>query len=340
MVAKIGGGGISTRGIDAQALAELEELKEQLAKGVTGQAESEVTTPARSGVRGDRQGAMARISGGIAGGILGQKLASASVQATRGVSADDAQLDKQLTAQLQKLGYLPPPPAKIDAAALDAATRKAIEDALKTLDRLPPGGELPNDMEALLALVESKLQRQNARANGGGGARPGAPTQRPASLPPASTYASRGPAPNQAALQQSALRSIETAKPPPPPGSINARVAEAARNYMGTSTAAGPDGGNLACAWSVNNILANAGIKKVGSNTNYVPSVEQDLQNGRGTAIDAKDAQPGDIVIWPHGHHIGIAMGNGQVADNSSSRASFTNLRDLPAGARVYRLNS
>jgi cell wall-associated NlpC family hydrolase len=109
---------------------------------------------------------------------------------------------------------------------------------------------------------------------------------------------------------------------------------------MGTSTAAGPDGGNLACAWSVNNILANAGIQKVGSNTNYVPSVEQALQGGRGTKIDAADAGPGDIVIWPNGHHIGIAMGNNQVANNSSSRASFSNMQALPPGCRVYRLNS
>jgi hypothetical protein len=31
---------------------------------------------------------------------------------------------------------------------------------------------------------------------------------------------------------------------------------------------------------------------------------------------------------------------DGKVANNSSSKARFSNLTDLPAGARVWRLNS
>ncbi len=127
----------------------------------------------------------------------------------------------------------------------------------------------------------------------------------------------------------------------PVAGSVNERVAQATRNYMGTSTRSGPDGGNLACAWSVNNILAKAGLNKVGANTNGVTSVETALKGGRGTRIDASQAQPGDIVIWPRPRsHIGIYMGNGKVANNSSSKASFTNMSSLPAGSHVYRLNS
>src|SRR5688572_4740799 len=112
---------------------------------------------------------------------------------------------------------------------------------------------------------------------------------------------------------------------------------------MGMNTSAGPDGGNLACAWSVNKILAesNPPVKPLGANPNYVPSVEDALtKGGRGVKIDADQARPGDIVIWPNGHHIGIATGNNQVANNSSSRASFSNLQALPPGCRVYRLDA
>ena len=129
--------------------------------------------------------------------------------------------------------------------------------------------------------------------------------------------------------------------PAPAAGSINERVAQATRNYMNTSTRSGPDGGNLACAWAVNNILRDAGLQKVGANTNGVASVETALRNGRGTPVTAAQARPGDIVIWPAPRsHIGIMSDNGRVANNSSSRASFSNMTTLPAGARVYRLNS
>lgn len=234
-------------------------------------------------------------------------------------------------------GALPasPPPTK---AQIEKAAAQFVEN---NLDRAGMDG----DVDAMFAMIEALVNSQNSRGNrseSNYSNRPGA-ANRPSSLPSSSSPAysrNSGPAPNAGALQNQAAQNIQTARPPPEPGSINARVAEATRQYMGTSTRAGPDGGNLACAWSVNNILANAGLQKVGSNTNYVPSVEQALRGGRGTPIDASEARPGDIVIWPHGHHIGIAMGNGQVADNSSSRAAFVNMRALPEGARVYRLNS
>ena len=329
---KIGGGVPKGVQLDPNSLEELEELKQQMATqaaaGIGPQVEG---APQPGGLRapsgkGDRKGAQARLSQGAVRSETVQP-----TQAARGLS-NDVEL-QQLTEQLQKMGYLPKPPAKVDQKMLEEAVKKAIGENIDN-----PNPDM--DVEQLFAMIEAMLQKENGRRNGGGGARPGAPTQRPGSLPPASNYANRGPAPNQAALQQSAAQSVATAKPPPEPGSLQARVAEATQRYMGTSTAAGPDGGNLACAWSVNNILSNAGLQKVGSNPNYVPSVEQALQGGRGTAIEARDARPGDIVIWPNGHHIGIAMGNGQVANNSSSRASFSNMQSIPAGARVYRLNS
>jgi cell wall-associated NlpC family hydrolase len=305
----------------AKAVEELMKLKaEMAAKAAKGGVDSGAGTPNVANARApaDRAGAMATLEARPVG------------------DAPADTLDSQITDKLRDMGYLPKPPEKVTKEQVDAATQKFIVDNLDNEN-------ISGDIELLIGLLEAKMQKQNARANGGGGGMRGArPPEggRPSGLPAASNYANRGPAPNAGALQNQAAQNIANAKPPPEPGSIQARVAQAAQQYMGTSTAAGPDGGNLACAWSVNNILANAGIAKVGSNTNYVPSVEQALQGGRGTKIDPADAGPGDIVIWPNGHHIGIAMGNNQVANNSSSRASFSNMQALPPGCRVYRLNS
>lgn len=113
--------------------------------------------------------------------------------------------------------------------------------------------------------------------------------------------------------------------PAPAPDEIPAAIAAASEAYRGTSTAAGPDGGNLACAWAVNNILANAGLSKIGSNTNYVPSVESALQSGRGQQISQSEAVAGDIVISGPQSHIGICVNDGctRVLSNSSSRAAY-----------------
>lgn len=325
----IGGiGGTPSIGADGgEALQELLKLKEEMearaAKASTANGTNVANQTVNARPTGDRQGAMARME------------STQVPNAPAPAEATVAQLDTQITEQLQNMGYLPKPPAKISKEQLDQATRKFITDNLDNEN-------ISGDIELLLSMLESKFRQQNARANQGGGMRGSRPPEggRPSGMPPSSTYANRGPAPNSAALQNQAAQNIATAQPPPAPGSLQARVADATRQYMGRSTAAGPDGGNLACAWSVNNILSNAGLQKVGSNPNYVPSVEQALRGGRGTPIESKDASPGDIVIWPNGHHIGIAMGNGQVANNSSSRASFSNMQAIPPGARVYRLNS
>jgi cell wall-associated NlpC family hydrolase len=92
------------------------------------------------------------------------------------------------------------------------------------------------------------------------------------------------------------------------------------------SSASGPTNGREACAWAVNRVLSNAGIRPLGDNPNYVPSVESALQNGRGQQVSAAQAQAGDIVIAKDQRHIGICMNNGcsQVRSNSSSAATFS----------------
>ena len=132
-------------------------------------------------------------------------------------------------------------------------------------------------------------------------------------------------------------------------GDLNQRIFQSMGEMGRFDSSSGPDGGNLACAWAVNRVLANAGIQPVGANTNYVPSVEADLQAGRGTQISQSQAAPGDIVIASTAGHIGICMNQGctQVRSNSSSRARFTWDSDINfagvygAGqSRIYRLKN
>ncbi|MEO0769054.1 MAG: hypothetical protein AAFY72_06415 [Cyanobacteria bacterium J06649_4] len=132
-----------------------------------------------------------------------------------------------------------------------------------------------------------------------------------------------------------------------PAGETNQSIYRALGSMGGFDTSMGPDGGNLACAWAVNRVLANAGIQPLGSNPNYVPSVEADLQNGRGAQISQGEAQAGDIVIAEGQAHIGLCLNEGctQVRSNSSSRARFDWTSDFDfngfyggGSSRVYRI--
>ncbi|MEL7358230.1 MAG: hypothetical protein AAFN40_16905 [Cyanobacteria bacterium J06560_6] len=132
-----------------------------------------------------------------------------------------------------------------------------------------------------------------------------------------------------------------------PAGEINQSIYQAMGNLGGFDSSMGPDRGNLACAWAVNRVLANAGVQSLGSNPNYVPSVEADLQNGRGNQVASSQAQAGDIVIEGGQAHIGICLNEGctQVRSNSSSRAQFnwdsdSNFNGFYGGgqSRIYRL--
>ncbi|MEN8446355.1 MAG: hypothetical protein ABG776_15245, partial [Cyanobacteria bacterium J06555_13] len=132
-----------------------------------------------------------------------------------------------------------------------------------------------------------------------------------------------------------------------PAGTTNQSIYQSMGSMGGFDTSMGPDGGNLACAWAVNRVLADAGVQPLGSNTNYVPSVEADLQNGRGTQVSPSEAQAGDIVIEGSQAHIGLCLNEGctQVRSNSSSRARFVwdsdvNFNGFYGGgnSRVYRI--
>jgi predicted chitinase len=95
----------------------------------------------------------------------------------------------------------------------------------------------------------------------------------------------------------------------------------------GASTAEGPGGGNVACAWAVNKFcIVPSGLKPLGSNPDYVPSLEDELKGGRGKLVSRAEAIPGDIWIAPDQGHVGICVDKGcaTVLSNSSSKASFT----------------
>jgi len=123
-------------------------------------------------------------------------------------------------------------------------------------------------------------------------------------------------------------------------------IADAAAAYRGTSTAGGPGNGTVACAWAVNNVLANAGIAPIDSTS--VQSMENALEAGRGTQVDPSQAVPGDIVIQANDGHVGICLNNGctQVLSNSSSHASFSWVSDTSFSpsysggpGRIYSIN-
>jgi len=123
---------------------------------------------------------------------------------------------------------------------------------------------------------------------------------------------------------------------PPPSGQINQRVMQAVSKMgsFSSKNAPGTDGGRLACAWAVNQVMGQAGIRPLGDNPLYVPSVEAALRSGRGQAVNTSQAQAGDIVIAPNQEHIGICMNAGcsQVRSNSTSNSSFTWNSDLNFG--------
>jgi hypothetical protein len=122
-----------------------------------------------------------------------------------------------------------------------------------------------------------------------------------------------------------------------------AGIAAAAASYTGASTSAGPDGGNLACAWAVNNVLQSDGITPIDGNS--VPAMETALENGRGTLVDQSQAQAGDIVIEGNDGHVGICQNTGctSVISNSSSNATFTWVSNVNFNSsytsRIYQVN-
>lgn len=110
-------------------------------------------------------------------------------------------------------------------------------------------------------------------------------------------------------------------------GDIGGKIFQAAGASRGKSTASGPGGGNVACAYAVNNFcVIPAGIPAIGSNPDFCPSMVEALQGGRGQKVTREQALPGDIWFAFDQHHVGIVMDKGAktILSNSSSKAAFS----------------
>ncbi|NJP10836.1 MAG: hypothetical protein HC866_16300 [Leptolyngbyaceae cyanobacterium RU_5_1] len=129
-------------------------------------------------------------------------------------------------------------------------------------------------------------------------------------------------------------------------GELNPKILTAAQSLRGMCTTDGPDGGNNACAWSINQVLAKAGIAPLGDNPNYVPSLVEALQGDRGQQVSRSAAKAGDLVVANGEAHIGIGMDEGchTVLSNSSSRGAFQWESDIDfdgyygGSSTIYRL--
>ena len=131
---------------------------------------------------------------------------------------------------------------------------------------------------------------------------------------------------------------------------MGVRIAAATQQYMNTDTSSGPDGGNKACAWAVNNILRESGIAPVDGAS--VAEMQAELRSGRGTLVgtdsNLANTQQGDIVVWKTStmSHVGICENDGcsRVASNSSANARFTNITSASFNGRstanIYRVNN
>ncbi|MEM7759569.1 MAG: hypothetical protein AAF298_15800 [Cyanobacteria bacterium P01_A01_bin.40] len=87
--------------------------------------------------------------------------------------------------------------------------------------------------------------------------------------------------------------------------------------------------GKLACMWSVNQVLKDAGLNTLGNDTLLVLEARDELLQGRGLLVSQLEAKPGDLVIIDAGswqQHIGICLNHSctQVKSNSSYQASFS----------------
>lgn len=136
-----------------------------------------------------------------------------------------------------------------------------------------------------------------------------------------------------------------------PDSSINQRIMNSMQQLGSFLTGTGysppeTDNGKNACAWAVNQVLAKAGIQKLGGNTLAVNGIEAALQGGRGEQVtNREEAKAGDIALIP-GKHIGICLNNGcsQIKSNSSSKARFSWISDAYFSpsygqpTRVYRV--
>lgn len=114
---------------------------------------------------------------------------------------------------------------------------------------------------------------------------------------------------------------------------MTAALLKAADNHKKQSTAKGPGGGNVACAYLVSMILRASSLVPTDWNENVAETLTKRLGSELGWsklpatgkassgAIKASAMKPGDVVFWSPNEHVGIYLGNGMALSNSSSAA-------------------
>lgn len=153
---------------------------------------------------------------------------------------------------------------------------------------------------------------------------------------------------NKAAPESGAVSGGAPGSPPATDAEVNAKMFATAQAFVGhdTSNVPGTDGGNLACAWAVNEVTRLALGKPIssvgGQNGLSTDGIFDALKAHHTKLASAAAAQPGTIIIAPteganHGHVgiVGAAAGGNVLVYSNKSRpgvfaqnftvASFTN---------------
>lgn len=142
-----------------------------------------------------------------------------------------------------------------------------------------------------------------------------------------------------------------TRGPQPTARPVGDRVATAALAAFNRSSRHGPDGGNLACAFMVNEILWQTLGKTYGADPTTVADVRADMLRQGGQVVPVYQARPGDIAfsLSPAAlagqgggtAHMGIVVRRNPweppiILSNSSSRRAWNNVDSLAGFARRH----
>ena len=158
---------------------------------------------------------------------------------------------------------------------------------------------------------------------------------------------------NKAVPEQVASDAGSSGNLPQPGDDISAKVFQKATGFVNHDTSHVPDtdGGNLACAWAVNEVVRQALGKPISGtaarNGLSTIGISEALQAHHTRLNSAADAQPGTIIIAPtqganHGH-VGIVgstpggVDATQVFSNSSSHKEFEQNYTIESFTNRYR---
>lgn len=125
---------------------------------------------------------------------------------------------------------------------------------------------------------------------------------------------------------------------PSNPSEINGKLLAAAKSNKGQSSADGPGGGNVACAWCMNKFVFVPGIGHTIGN-DAVENVVADLEKGYGVKIPNDQALAGDVVIMGDNAHVGICLTDKgtEILSNSSSNRAFVWVDDYAGYDGFYK---